>query len=824
MIENKRTFVPPSGSPSSKYILVGEQPGREEIYARKPFIGPAGRELNLCLQSAGISRLECYVTNVIKDLDKPLKYYIDLSNYRNPTISSEGQEYINLLEKELSKCSANVIVAIGNHALFALCKVVGITKWRGSILESSLIPSRKIIPIIHPATIIPPKNQFLNKHLIVFDLKRAKKEAEFPEIKLISRELIVAPTFHESVGFLQECYQAGLKGVTIDYDIELFNEEVSCISFAISPIKAMSIPFIDSRGDYFSLDQEAEVWKLIGGILEDENIRKRGQNITFDAHFLLRRLGIRARNLDDTMVAQKILFPDYPVGLHFITTMYTDLPYYKDDGKNWYKVGGEWEALWRYNALDSISCAEAFPKQAKDLARQGNIETYERQRKLILPLVYMMERGIKVDVEGMKNEGIRLQEKVVTLQKDLDQVVGRPLNPNSTQQCAQYFYVEKKQKPYMHKGSITTNDDALKRLFRKGFGEADTIRQIRGANKLLSNYFEVSKVDSDGRLRCSYNPVGTRYSRISSSQNIFGTGMNMQNWPHEALQYLLPDEGYIYYAIDMSQIENRIVAYVGNVTQMIDAFEADQDVHRLTASLIFGKPPDEISDEPGSSSLAQGKYSERFWGKKSNHAFNYDFGYKNFALQMEIPENEGRWILDRYHTAYPGVRQKYHSMVKTQLAENRTLTNLFGRKTLFLGQWGDKLFKEAYSCIPQGTTGDKINEQGVNFIYYNQQWFEPIELLVQVHDSIGFQIPLSISWSDHAEMILRIKSSLERPLKWREREFVVPIDLVMGLDMYKDGPRCREIKHSNFPTLIEDLAKRLEGNYNEISIKDYKYN
>jgi len=46
----------------------------------------------------------------------------------------------------------------------------------------------------------------------------------------------------------------------------------------------------------------------------------------------------------------------------------------------------------------------------------------------------------------------------------------------------------------------------------------------------------------------------------------------------------------------------------------------------------------------------------------------------------------------------------------------------------------------------------------------------------------------------------------------------------MGLDMYKDGPRCREIKHSNFPTLIEDLAKRLEGNYNEISIKDYKYN
>jgi len=219
-----------------------------------------------------------------------------------------------------------------------------------------------------------------------------------------------------------------------------------------------------------------------------------------------------------------------------------------------------------------------------------------------------------------------------------------------------------------------------------------------------------------------------------------------------------------------------------------------------------------------------GKYSERFWGKKTNHEFDYDQGYRNFALQMEIPENEGKRIYNAFHAAYPGIKQVFHVLVRNQLAENRTLTNMFGRRTLFMGQWGDKLFKEAYSCIPQGTTGDKINEQGLNFVYYNQQWFKPVELLNQIHDSIGFQVPLSLPWNDHALMLLRIKRSLETPLVWRERKFVVPVDLTMGLDMYKEGPKCREIKHKNFPTTVEALAKKLEENYVQITSKQRKNN
>jgi len=296
--------------------------------------------------------------------------------------------------------------------------------------------------------------------------------------------------------------------------------------------------------------------------------------------------------------------------------------------------------------------------------------------------------------------------------------------------------------------------------------------------------------------------------------------MNMQNWPHELMKYLLADEGYVLYIPDKSQIENRIVAYVGNVIQMIEAFESDVDVHSLTAALIFGKPLNEVSDEPESSELGGGRFSERFWGKKANHALNYDMSYKTFALKYEIPETQAKWVVERYHLAYPGVRQNYHEMVKAQLGKDRTLTNLFGRKTLFLDQWGDKLWKVGYSCIPQGTTGDLINEYGLNYIYYNQTDFRPVELLGQFHDAIAFQIevPSGInipgykgrrpSWEEHAGMLRLIQAKLDTPLKWRDREFVVPTEITMGLSFYKEeGIKIKTINAETLKGAYEKLCR-----------------
>jgi len=812
----KATRVPPEGDKKSCLIaMVGEQPGRMEVLSRKPFVGPAGSELNACMSVAKISRFECYFTNVVKDLDLPLDQYIKFGR-GSITLTDEGRQYVQELKEELIDCSANVIIAIGNVALYALTGRTGITSWRGSVLESTLLLGRKVIPIIHPATIIPPKNVYLNKRLIIFDLLKVRKESAFPEINLKHREVVIKPSYYDSLNFLELCQSEGKKGAVIDFDIEVFNNEVSCISFTYSPVNAISIPFIDSNGDYFTIDQEAEIWKKIALILEDSLIKKRGQNLGFDSTILLSRYGIKVHNIDDTMVAQKILFPDYPMGLDFITSTHTDIPYYKAEGKRWFKVGGAWEQLWHYNGMDSLACAAAFPEQLRHLEDQGNLATYERQVKIIEPLVYMMNRGIRVDTEGMSKAKIDMEDELVKLQLELNETAGMSLNANSPAQLSWYFYEHLKQHAYRKKGRVTTDETALKRLSRKGIKEAALVGKIRTLRKLASTYTNLDKVDSDGRIRSSYNPVGTKTGRISSSENIFGTGMNMQNWPHRLLKYLLADEGYMYYSFDLSQGENRIVAYVGKIPRMIRAFETGEDVHTLTASLILNKPPEEVSDEDGSSPLGDGSHSERFWGKKTNHSFNYDLGYRKFALQVEMTETEAKWILNRYHSIYPEVRGVFHQMIRNQLGRDRTLTNLFGRKRLFLDAWGDDLFKDSYAQIAQSTIADKIDEQGLNFIYYNQHWFRPVELLIQVHDSVGFQIPLSLPWFAHAEILMRIKNSLETPVRWGETEFVIPADLVMGFNLYKE--EGVEFKHDRFPETSQLLAKELEEGYRKLTV------
>jgi uracil-DNA glycosylase family 4 len=810
--------------------IIGEQPSFMEVRKGKPFVGPAGGILDECLQMGRIPRFELYLSNVIKDMDKPLQSYIHIDPRGNSTVSKAGWEYINELGEELRKLpDLNVVAATGNVPLLALCSRTGITKWRGSVIESTLIPGLKVVPCFHPATLLPPKFQFLNKPLIVEDLMRAYNESEFKEIRRSSRKSIIRPSFDQSVSYLNYCYEVGCRGRTIDIDIEVINGEVDCISFAYTPRESICIPFRYSQGDYFTVEQEYEIMLLIAKIIQEEKISKGGANFIFDIQFMLRKYGIVPRGeLHCTQIAQKISFPDYKAGLDFVTTMHTDVPYYKEDGKQWMKMGmGTWDEWWTYNSMDTMVPNEARPKQIQELIKQNNLETYDRQRKLLKPLIYMAERGIRTDVSGMEECKKVEQAKLDLLTEDLHKAVGYEINHNSPQQLMHYFYDECNIKPYKKRNSkgqyVATSDvDALKRISRrriKGSTAAQLMLDIRSLSKRISTYLNIGKVDKDGRYRSSYKPVGAETGRLSSGETIFGTGGNQQNWPHDLLRYFLFDEGYIGYSIDLSQIENRIVAYVGGVIEQIRAFENGIDLHRLTASVIFGKPYDEISGEDGSSTLGDGRQSERFWGKKGNHATNYDVQYKTFALKNEMQENEAKAILNRIHRGYPQIQNGYHKIIQNMLLKNRMVTNLMNRNRLFLGpivanppnvpkHAVQTTFREGYAQLPQSTTADKINEQGIEFIYYNQGTFRPVELLTQIHDSIVFQIPKSVPLDEHARLIILIKKSLEQSLYWHGREIPTPADLSIGWNMCKED--MTEIKSKDIPHDKYQLANKLK--------------
>ena len=1104
MSRRTASYVPPAGPLNATIMLVGEQPGKMEVYARRPFAGPAGEELNSCLHSAGLSRGECYITNTIKDLDVPVSEHLIYSRQTPVGFTNSGKEYLDLLKGEITTVNPNVIVAIGAIAFLALTERTGVTKWRGSFVPSTLVWGKKVIPTLHPATVIPPKNQYLNRYLIIQDLKRALEWSHTPEMPTYNDEFLLRPSFTATLSFLDECLRRGLKGAPIAWDIEvdIHSGEITCISLAYSPTECICIPFVCEQGDYFPLDQESVIWQAISRIMEDPLITKIGQNIIFDSHFLLRKFGIKSTNLHDTMIAQKLLYPDFPVGLHFIQSMYTLRPYHKDDGKRHIKVGGEWNKFYVYNCLDSVACHEAFGKQTEGLIELGNLTTYERQRRLIPPLTYMMERGIKVDMDGLLSHKERNDAEISRLSQELNALAGRDLNWNSPKQLKEYLYDHKGYHPYKKRDgtggwTVTTDDNAMMRLARTGVKEAQIIRDIRKLGKENSVYLNPSKIDKDGRYRSSYNPVGTETGRLSSSENIFGTGGNQQNWPHHLLSYLIPDDGYIYFGLDLSQAENRLVAYGGNITPMIEAFENGVDVHKKTASLLYGVPMEEITPEqrqmgkkcvagtteiltpkgwvpirdwnykntevaqwdkatgeitfviatnlsvyhdnvielsgrnahvvgthnhkvlthrsdqkqykiytlaevPNSSHYgiptcgkwgysdsimtsaevrllvafqADGAYnhkSHRFkftkrkkvdrikdilndlsipfneseqgdgsisigfrgpawltktfdsrllglgfdemltfigelhhwdghirtngskqyfstiednvkWAQtiahlcgytalihrceqkgfgtkpiyimkynnrntramlvsmkkrfieepttvygpevpsgyflirsegrisvtgNSNHGLNYGEGFKTFSITNDITEKQGKWVVDRYHMAYPGVRQGFHTMIQLMLRRNRVVTNVMGRKRIFLDQWGEKLLMAAYAHFPQSTVADIINERGIDYIWRDQETFAPLELLNQIHDSIGFQLPLSIGWERMASILLKVKSSLETPLSWESHTFTIPVDITMNLTLGKKG--AHEFKGSRIPTDPQSFALQLK--------------
>lgn len=788
---NHPTHVYPQGMlESAELMIIGGQPTKFDFRNRQPFSSNVGRLLEDLLALGGLNRSQVYLTNCFKDLRPVSKFRLKKSG-----LTTTGREAVKALKSELAAFPGKLVLAVGEEALNILTGRTGIDKWRSSLVPCSLDKTKSVFCVQDLTSIFPPKCVVLNKYLLRFDFEKMFRFLEngLPETDYV---LKIKPTYHETIRYLDQLRKVEM----FAYDIEVTNQEVSCISFAHDENFAISIPFIDGFGDYFTAEQETRIWIRIAELLQNPRIRKLGQNLTFDVSFLFRKYGIHAQNLEDTMIAQHVLYGDFKKGLDFITAMWTDLPYYKADGKQWIEGKGGFEKGWRYNALDSLVCMRAFPRQLEALQRQGNVETYERTKRIILPIVFMMEHGIESDPAGILAEHDEHVEKIKKLEKELHNLAGYELNYNSNPQLKKFFYEEKKFSPYMKDGKPTVDDLALKRLIRKGSKEAKVIQKIRKLAKVMSTYLQVDKLDEDGRIRCSFNPVGTRYSRLSSGSNIFETGMNLQNWPHKCQLHLHADAGYIGYAIDLSQAENRLVAYVGRVKAMIECFELGQDVHDKTTALIYEKLIEEVSRIKGTSIYQEGK-SERDDGKKGNHSFNYNLTGKQFALRNEIPEKKGIALHAKYHAGYPEVQEIYHAEVREALFNGRTLTNLMGRKVLFLGpitgNSAYKTFNQAYNCIPQSTVGDIINERGLNFVYYDERFHE-VELLNQVHDEIVFQIPAPwhderpVSFERHIELLKLIVAELEKPLTVHGQEFVIPADVTV-FTRFKQGVDLKEL-------------------------------
>lgn len=471
------------------------------------------------------------------------------------------------------------------------------------------------------------------------------------------------------------------------------------------------------------------------------------------------------------------------------------------------------KTLLRYNALDSACMMEIYEKFWPSFQDSPFYAGYQHTVSLFPVLMYMQTKGMRVNHSLLEETKQDVLDTIARKQLELNELVGRPLNVNSSKQCAAYFYVELGYPPIVDRKTkkVTTNDMAMQRMVRgteryKSLPQAKLVQEIRGLQKLYGTYLNIA-FDDDSRMRGSYNPRGTKFGRLSSSKTVFGTGTNFQNLPPEFKKFLVPDEGKILLEVDKRQAEWVVVAYNADDPNMIRAIESGTDVHAYTASLMFELPIDIItresklvghstnadhiatvrSNDPVLSSLYDSTkwprtMSLRQCGKKSNHGLNYDEGYMNFALINEMPNTEAKRVVSLYHSIYPGIKKSYET-IKKQLQRDRTLSNCFGRKQFFMGEWNQDLWKSSYSFIPQSTVVDSLN-MGMVAIYNDsllcKEW--DIDIIAQVHDSILLQIPISIAQDPVKFDILlqKIYNYISPTITYNNNSFKIATDAKIG--------------------------------------------
>ncbi len=495
----------------------------------------------------------------------------------------------------------------------------------------------------------------------------------------------------------------------------------------------------------------------------------------------------------------------------------------------------------RYNCIDSATDIKIWDKIEPDIKKQGYEELYRDTMDLYNPIIFMQTIGLLIDQEALIKEQERVKLAIEAGEEMLHEACGFPLNPNSPKQCQQYFYGILGHQPYTGgKGKITTDDKAMARLARKGVKEAKYVQQIRTQRKLLGTYLEVIS-DSDGRIRSSFNPRGTSTGRLSSSQTIFGTGLNFQNLHPEFKSFIVADPGRIFISMDKAKAEWVITAYVCNDPKMIRSIEAGEDVHVKTIhemtkfpieaiereEKIIGKLTDadeilerrmkhipEIFDY--NTNFIPRTMSLRQCGKKTNHGCNYKEGYRMFGLMNEIQEKEAKIYVDSYRNTYINL-PLWWEKIERQLAKDRTILNCFGHPRRFMGEWGNDLFKQAIAYLPQSTSVWVVNHAMSEIYDSKLDYMQDVWLHAQVHDEILFSYPVD-KWDDLTKVISVIEAMMSPTLSYEGRDFAIGTDLSIGLnwgEAYSGNPQG--MTKISLARNIKELPYRLEDYHDKVT-------
>lgn len=566
------------GPTDCRILIVGEQPSVRDLRSGRPFGGGSGEELYRMLHDAGIIATECYMTYFIKDRtngiadkmfgkNKTESKKLGLVEFNGKYPTAPVLVHLRNLWEEIASIKPNLVIAIGEHALWALTGNSGITKWRGSVLEG--LPfgiagpfKTKVIPTYSPSKI---RAKWAWRWIAVQDLRRAERESHYPEIRYPDYNFEIRPSFTTVTNWINTRIKRMQTrpetrspdtspdphwcndGYKLSVDIETRCGHIACIGFADSPLDALCVPLMctENEDGYWSIEEEIAIILAIREMLTHVNACVFGQNFLYDCQYIAKSWGYIPNVKHDTMYEHHVAFAGMQKGLDFLSSIYCDFHrYWKDEGKEWNPSISE-DNYWVYNCKDAVAtyeCSEAILATIEALNLEG---PRAMQMRLFKPVLRMMLRGIRIDESLKAQFGMELLEaRAVREQWLMDVAEGTVLKPksktakmwfNSPKQLGTFLYDTLNMPEQLKRatGKRTTDDTALQKLrkrepaLRQFF---DTLAELRSIGVFFGTFVN-ARLDHDKRMRCSFNPAGTETFRFNSSADAFGFGTNLQNIP-----------------------------------------------------------------------------------------------------------------------------------------------------------------------------------------------------------------------------------------------------------------------------------------------------
>ena len=554
--------------------------------------------------------------------------------------------------------------------------------------------------------------------------------------------------------WIERALQAPLAALDTETDsLDPMRAQLVGISLAVAPGEAAYIPL---RHTYAGAPAQLPLYEVLARLkpwLEDASKPKLGQNVKYDTH-VLANAGIAVQGyLHDTMLESYVLEAHKPHSLESLALRHlgrSGLSYEDLCGKGVHQIPFaqvDIERAARYSGEDSEMCLAVHRALWPQFeAEPGLRYVYEQLEMPVSRVLVRIERnGVLIDATLLARQSRELAERMLALEAEAHALAGQPFNLGSPKQIGEILF-GKLGLPVGRKtasGAPSTDEEVLEKL-AADFPLPAKLLEHRGLSKLKGTYTDKLPLmvnPATGRVHTNYAQAVAVTGRLASNDP------NLQNIPirtpegRRVREAFIAPPGHFIVSADYSQIELRIMAHISGDEGLLRAFAEGLDVHRATASEVFGTPVAEVTSE------------QRRYAKVINFGLIYGMGAFGLATNLGIEQKAARDYIDRYFARFAGVK-RYMDETKARAAERGYVETMFGRRIVLpeiTGGSGPRRAgaeRQAINAPMQGTAADLIKLAMIAVQGTLDAERRATKMIMQVHDELVLEVPeAELEWA-----------------------------------------------------------------------------